>query len=125
MESEHYIEDISPFVEVETREKGQVRRRIYHGYFQAAGGILYIGAALLAFGLAQGLVLGRGWWIRIWAAASDSDASSSPRIAYMLGDFPSRSGEGSGLSILPRTIASGAKKHVNMRRFKHENPKRY
>jgi ABC-type multidrug transport system fused ATPase/permease subunit len=57
-------------VEDEARETGGVKRSVYMNYLKATGGIPFWIFVLSFYIIAQGLTLGRSWWIKIWTSST-------------------------------------------------------
>ncbi|OJJ42107.1 hypothetical protein ASPZODRAFT_137493 [Penicilliopsis zonata CBS 506.65] len=66
--------------DVETRSKGRIAAAIYKGYLGASGGPLMLLLIVILFALSQTFVLGRTYWVRIWANAGQE---ASPRTFNM------------------------------------------
>ncbi|PMD48915.1 hypothetical protein L207DRAFT_505926 [Hyaloscypha variabilis F] len=66
-------------VKDEHRESGSVKRSVYSDYLKATGGVPFWTLVILFYVIAQGLTLGRSWWIRIWTASYLLDKSHMAR----------------------------------------------
>ncbi|KAG8525211.1 uncharacterized protein KY384_008855 [Bacidia gigantensis] len=64
------------FVEDESREHGHVRWATYSTYLRASGSFWLWIPALAAIAASQLALLGRGWWMKKWTAATASDVAS-------------------------------------------------
>lgn len=53
--------------EAEKRETGRVKTSVYTGYLRAAGSWPFWSALFLVYIAAQGFILGRTYWVKIWA----------------------------------------------------------
>ncbi|KAL6813453.1 P-loop containing nucleoside triphosphate hydrolase protein [Trichoderma sp. SZMC 28013] len=60
------------FIEKETRDKGQVKSRIYLTYLRHSGGWLFWIVLALLFTSFEVSNLARNWWVKIWTAGSQS-----------------------------------------------------
>lgn len=56
-------------IEDEKRETGSVKASVYTKYLMATGGIPFWGLVLIFYLIAEGLVIGRSWWIKIWTSS--------------------------------------------------------
>jgi ABC-type multidrug transport system fused ATPase/permease subunit len=61
-------------VEDEGRETGGVKRSVYMTYLKATGGFPFWSFVLGFYVIAQGLTLGRSWWIKIWTSSTGQTA---------------------------------------------------
>ncbi|UKZ75371.1 hypothetical protein TrVFT333_003054 [Trichoderma virens FT-333] len=59
------------FIEKETRDKGQVKSRIYKTYLQHSGGWIFWIILAIIYVSFEVSNLSRNWWVKIWTAASD------------------------------------------------------
>ncbi|KAL7939657.1 P-loop containing nucleoside triphosphate hydrolase protein [Trichoderma chlorosporum] len=60
------------FIEKETRDKGQVKGRIYLTYLQHSGGWIFWIILALLFTSFEASNLARNWWVKIWTERSES-----------------------------------------------------
>ncbi|KAL9479999.1 hypothetical protein ACSS6W_004785 [Trichoderma asperelloides] len=60
------------FVEKETRDKGQVKSRIYMSYLNHSGGWLFWIILAILFSSFEAGNLARNWWVKIWTSQSDN-----------------------------------------------------
>ncbi|KAM0262906.1 hypothetical protein ACHAQJ_001499 [Trichoderma viride] len=60
------------FVEKETRDKGQVKNRIYLSYLKHSGGWIFWVILALLFSSFEAGNLARNWWVKIWTGGSDN-----------------------------------------------------
>lgn len=58
-------------IEDEARETGGVKRSVYTTYLKATGGVPFWAFVLIFYIIAQGLTLGRSWWIKIWTQSHE------------------------------------------------------
>ncbi len=65
-------------VEDEARETGGVKRSVYATYLKATGGIPFWAFVLIFYIIAQGLTLGRSWWIKIWTQSHEEAIELAP-----------------------------------------------
>ncbi|KAM0310141.1 hypothetical protein ACHAO8_008382 [Botrytis cinerea] len=56
-------------IEDEKRETGSVKASVYTKYLMATGGIPFWGLVLIFYLVAEALVIGRSWWIKIWTSS--------------------------------------------------------
>jgi len=70
-------------VEDEKRETGNVKKAVYTAYLNATGGVPFWVCVLIFYMVAQALVLGRSWWIKIWTATYEP---STPELHHMHGE---------------------------------------
>ncbi|TGO20737.1 hypothetical protein BPAE_0269g00070 [Botrytis paeoniae] len=56
-------------IEDEKRETGSVKVSVYTKYLMATGGIPFWGLVLIFYLVAEALVIGRSWWIKIWTSS--------------------------------------------------------
>lgn len=56
-------------IEDEKRETGSVKASVYTKYLMATGGIPFWGLVLIFYLVAEGLILGRSWWIKTWTSS--------------------------------------------------------
>lgn len=59
------------FVEKETRDKGQVKSRIYRTYLKHSGGWFFWIVLALLFSSFEAGNLARNWWVKIWTGQND------------------------------------------------------
>ncbi|KAK0126528.1 hypothetical protein ONS95_008123 [Cadophora gregata] len=69
-------------VEDEKRETGSVKRSVYVAYLKATGGIPFWGFVFMFFVVAQGLTLGRSWWIKIWTSSYEHIQEGTTTYLY-------------------------------------------
>ncbi|KAM0467042.1 hypothetical protein ACHAPV_000556 [Trichoderma viride] len=60
------------FVEKETRDKGQVKNRIYMSYLTHSGGWLFWIILAVLFSSFEAGNLARNWWVKIWTSQSEN-----------------------------------------------------
>jgi ABC-type multidrug transport system fused ATPase/permease subunit len=60
------------FVEKETRDKGQVKNRIYRSYLKHSGGWMFWVVLAVLFASFEAGNLARNWWVKIWTGGSDN-----------------------------------------------------
>lgn len=75
-------------IEEEKRETGSVKASVYTKYLMATGGIPFWGLVIIFYLIAEALVIGRSWWIKIWTSSyehSEMNLSSfnSTHLPYM------------------------------------------
>lgn len=68
-ESESQSRAPKKLVEEEKRETGKVKKVVYTAYLAATGGIPFWLAVLIIYAGAQGFVLGKNFWIKMWTAS--------------------------------------------------------
>ncbi|KAF7952508.1 uncharacterized protein EAE97_002005 [Botrytis byssoidea] len=56
-------------IEDEKRETGSVKASVYTKYLMATGGVPFWGLVLIFYLVAEALVIGRSWWIKIWTSS--------------------------------------------------------
>ncbi|QSZ34665.1 hypothetical protein DSL72_007519 [Monilinia vaccinii-corymbosi] len=56
-------------IEDEKQESGSVKASVYKKYFMETGGIPFWGLVLIFYLIAEALVIGRSWWIKIWTSS--------------------------------------------------------
>lgn len=71
-------------VEDEKREVGKVKKAVYTAYLTATGGIPFWLIVLLAYTVAQGFVLGKNFWIKLWTSSYEH---AEPARAHMHHEF--------------------------------------
>ncbi|RFU76757.1 abc transporter, transmembrane domain, type 1 [Trichoderma arundinaceum] len=59
------------FIEKETRDKGQVKSRIYRSYLNHSGGWIFWIVLAILFSSFEAGNLARNWWVKIWTGESD------------------------------------------------------
>ncbi|KAL7946055.1 P-loop containing nucleoside triphosphate hydrolase protein [Trichoderma barbatum] len=69
-------------VEDEKREVGRVKTAVYTGYLKSFSGLPFWSFLILLFAMAQGLTLGRTYWIKIWSSSYEQVDSSLHVVAY-------------------------------------------
>ncbi|KAL7803630.1 P-loop containing nucleoside triphosphate hydrolase protein [Trichoderma aethiopicum] len=69
-------------VEDEKREVGRVKTSVYVGYLKSFSGLPFWVFLILLFAVAQGLTLGRTYWIKIWSSSSEQVDNSSSIPVY-------------------------------------------
>lgn len=69
-------------VEDEKREVGRVKTAVYVGYLKSFSGLPLWSFLVLLYALAQGLTLGRTYWIKTWSSSYGQVESSSSFAAY-------------------------------------------
>jgi ABC-type multidrug transport system fused ATPase/permease subunit len=69
--------EAAKLVKEETSEKGQVKLKVYLTYLAACGGWFFWIALILTYVFARLMTFGENWWLRIWAAASETNANST------------------------------------------------
>ncbi|EHK17405.1 uncharacterized protein TRIVIDRAFT_43463 [Trichoderma virens Gv29-8] len=69
-------------VEDEKREVGRVKTAVYTGYLKSFSGLPFWSFLILLFAVAQGLTLGRAYWIKIWASSYEQVDSSMHVMVY-------------------------------------------
>ncbi|PQE04986.1 ABC bile acid transporter protein [Rutstroemia sp. NJR-2017a BBW] len=63
-------------VEDEKRETGSVKASVYTAYLKATGGIPFWAMVVLFYLFAEGLIVGRSWWIKIWTSSYEHTEKS-------------------------------------------------
>jgi ABC-type multidrug transport system fused ATPase/permease subunit len=69
--------EAAKLVKEETSEKGQVKLKVYLTYLAACGGWFFWISLILTYVFARLMTFGENWWLRIWAAASETDTNSA------------------------------------------------
>ncbi|KAM0256050.1 hypothetical protein ACHAQJ_005249 [Trichoderma viride] len=69
-------------VEDEKRETGRVKTTIYMGYLKAFSGYTLWSFLILLYAVAQGLTLGRTYWIKTWSTSYGEVDTSLPHVTY-------------------------------------------
>ncbi|KAL7819928.1 P-loop containing nucleoside triphosphate hydrolase protein [Trichoderma gracile] len=69
-------------VEDEKREVGRVKTSVYVGYLKSFSGLPFWVLLILLFAVAQGLTLGRTYWIKIWSSSSEQTDNSLSISTY-------------------------------------------
>ncbi|VUC31561.1 unnamed protein product [Clonostachys rosea] len=64
--------DLKKFFQEEAREKGTVKSRIYLTYLKSSGGMIMWFVLAGVFLSHEISIVARGWWLRIWTAATSS-----------------------------------------------------
>ena len=62
------------FTEEEARESGAVKASIYKEYLGTSGGLRFWAPILLLYASYQALLLGRAWWVSLWARSYKPEA---------------------------------------------------
>ncbi|TVY41910.1 ATP-dependent bile acid permease, partial [Lachnellula cervina] len=70
------------FVEEEAREEGRVKTAVYLTYMKATGGIPFWSVAVLAYAIAQALLTGRSWWLRLWTGNNERHTTATHAFSY-------------------------------------------
>ena len=71
-------------VEDEKRETGNVKKVVYAAYLKATGGVPFWVCVLIFYMIAQALILGRSWWIKLWTATYENP---KPELQHMHGEY--------------------------------------
>ncbi|RFU76429.1 abc transporter [Trichoderma arundinaceum] len=69
-------------VEDEKREVGRVKTSVYIGYLKAFSGVAVWSFLLLLYAAAQGLTLGRTYWIKTWSSSYAQNEPGLHVVAY-------------------------------------------
>jgi len=67
-------------VEEEQRETGQVKRSVYTAYLGATGGVPFWTFVLIFYVIAQGLILTRSYWIKIWTSSYEHNDPAAQMV---------------------------------------------
>lgn len=79
------------FTEEEARESGAVKASIYKEYLGTSGGLRFWAPIILLYVSYQALLLGRAWWVSLWARSYEPEASLfMQRGAYYVFDRKAR-----------------------------------
>ncbi|OJJ47560.1 hypothetical protein ASPZODRAFT_1715312 [Penicilliopsis zonata CBS 506.65] len=67
--------------DVEGRKTGRVSSAVYKAYIRASGGWVLWSVLLVLFAVSQSFILGRTYWVRIWAGSSGSSSEPTPQVS--------------------------------------------
>ena len=62
------------FTEDEKRETGRMSINVYKQYLVSSGGLWFWGPIMIVYGVYQGLILGRSWFIGIWTRSYKTES---------------------------------------------------
>ncbi|PTB66969.1 P-loop containing nucleoside triphosphate hydrolase protein [Trichoderma citrinoviride] len=93
-------------VEDEKREVGRVKTSVYVGYLKAFSGLPFWVFLILLFAIAQGLTLGRTYWIKVWSSSSEHVDGSFSAPVYQYRQYQYRQSLQAQLLGRPTTYAS-------------------
>ncbi|KAI9642616.1 hypothetical protein NHQ30_009421 [Ciborinia camelliae] len=81
-------DDPKKFVQEETRERGNVKARVYGHYLKASGGWPFWTLVLIAFLGQQFLVTGRSWWLKLWTSSYQESSITSYMFTVQANKLP-------------------------------------